>query len=79
MLRKNLTRYNLLKNLFISSEVLRLGVMLFHNKLIYLSFQLEWDPKKIKEEMKTKAKENDIPSSDEAVRQGQQIPTLQVI
>ena len=60
-------------------KLLRLRNIAFHHNLIHLSFQLEWDPKKIKEEMKTKAKENDVPCSDEAVRQGPQIPILQVI
>ena len=41
-------------------------------------FQLEWDPKKIKEDMKIKAKEKVIPSNDDSDGRMSTLPIMQV-
>ena len=43
-----------------------------------LYFKLEWDPKKIKEDMKIKAKEKVIPSNDDPDGRMNTLPILQV-
>ena len=41
-------------------------------------FKLEWDPKKIKEDMKIKAKEKVIPSNDDSDGRMSTLPIMQV-
>ena len=45
---------------------------------VQLYFKLEWDPKKIKEDMKIKAKEKVIPSNDDSDGRMSTLPIMQV-